>query len=152
MKDDVKFIELTANWAEAVSSFISAITLITIVFAFLQIKSSNKQMHREFESMYIGRFWEIIDEFSDSFIFQNIPENSDKRVAYKYLSLSNEQVGLKAHGRITDETWEYWSKDIKNFCENPFIEQMLIEHNNSFPYVWELSQNSLPYSPKKIDY
>lgn len=102
--------------------------------------------------MYIGRFWEIIDEFSDSFIFQNIPENSDKRVAYKYLSLSNEQVGLKAHGRITDETWGYWSKDIKNFCENPFIEQMLIEHNNSFPYVWELSQNSLPYSPKKIYY
>jgi len=103
------------NWAEAITALVSASALIAVVFAGLQVRHVNRQMHREFESMYLTRFWAIMDRRSRAFALTGRPRATDRRVVSDYLDLCEDQLSLRSLGRVTNHTWNFWRVDIRAF-------------------------------------
>ena len=101
------------NWAEALTAVVSAAALVAIILAAVQIRHVNRQMHRELEALYLVRYWELMDRRSRRFALRNKATRADRPLIRDYLALSEDQLGLRALGRVTDHTWTFWSRDIR---------------------------------------
>ena len=136
------------NWAEAVSAVVSALALLTVVFAVVPITFHNRQIHREFESLYLGRYWDLMDRRSSRFALRGTPDRSDITVVHAYLRLSEDQLGLRAIGRVTDHTWRFWARDISAQCSVPAYSKYLAAAPKSeFPRVREMLSVGVEYDP-----
>ncbi|MBG6183059.1 hypothetical protein IWX65_001006 [Arthrobacter sp. CAN_A214] len=100
------------NWFNWVSLCIQALTASAIVFAALQFVGSQTQRHREFENLYVQRYWDLLDRMSFN-LYMNKPlrllSGSNKRVIHAYLRLCEDELDLREQGFITDRTWKVWS-------------------------------------------
>lgn len=107
----------TANWAEAVTAIASLLTAFAVIFAALQVVLHNRQTHRDFESMYLQRFWKVSDLKTEAEIsYSDSKARAMDLAKHVYLELSNDQVSLRELGRITDDTWAFWEEAIYEFC------------------------------------
>ncbi len=93
---------------ELFSILIQSFTAIAIVFAAWQLLFHSRQMHREFEHLYVARYWELMDQRSARFSCGGRPKKSDRRVVRGYLQLCEDQIDLRRLARITDNTWGFW--------------------------------------------
>jgi hypothetical protein len=89
---------------------VDAITALAIVFAAWQLLSHSRQMHRELEGLYVQRYWELMDQRSESFIVEGDPRPRDRRVIHAYLQLCEDEIDLRRLGRLTDNTWKFCAK------------------------------------------
>jgi hypothetical protein len=83
---------------------------------------ARQQSHRAFENLYVQRFWTILDEFSDTAtLSQDLTEwsNSDRAVAVNYIRLCEDQLDMRRLGRVTHDTWEFWSSAIRGAMSQP---------------------------------
>ena len=80
------------------------------------MRLQSQQIHRELESQYTQRFWELWDCRPTKFFRTNRVSSSVRPWVESYLALSNDQVELRERGRVTDDTWDYWARDIIRFC------------------------------------
>jgi hypothetical protein len=104
------------NWAEGLTALISLATLLAVLLAMIQIRHINRQMHRELEMQYLLRFWQLMDRQSAGWKTKGQLNRHDKAVVKDYLTLSEDQIQLRALGRVTDQTWSYWKQDIRAMC------------------------------------
>ena len=98
------------------TAIISAITLIAVLLAAVQIRHVNRQMHRDFEMQYLVRFWVLMDRRSKRLRLKGVISREDRIVLQDYLSLCEDQIALRGLGRVTDHTWDYWRRDIRRMC------------------------------------
>ncbi len=109
---------------EVLDVALSALSFATLAFVLVQVVSHSRQMHHDFEAMYLQRFWSIMERRSMHVNFEASPRwlaGRDRRVIEDYLALSNDQVALRRLGRITDETWLMWAPDIVGFTSQRAI-------------------------------
>lgn len=100
---------------EALTAIASLLTAIAIVFAFSQLLTARKQRHREFELVYVQRYWQIIDGLSFDISTEVSMESlqpHDLRLCMQYLRLCEDELDLRKRQFITDETWEIWAPGI----------------------------------------
>lgn len=101
------------TWADATMATTSIITAIAAIGIVLQLVLNNKQMHRDFETLYLQRFWSLQDEIQQQHLKSTtVPPY----VIRKYLELTEDQIALRAHARITSHTWQLWAPDIYRQC------------------------------------
>lgn len=98
------------------SVIVQSLTALAIIFAALQLLFHSKQMHRDFEMMYVQRYWQVMDRRSDEFEFDGKPQASDREVIRGYLQLSEDEIDLRGLGRVSDNTWVFWSTAIVAQC------------------------------------
>lgn len=109
----------TPNWAEGLTAITSVVTAVAVVFAVQQVVLHNRQTHRDFESMYLQRFWEVDDRKSEALCSpEEFRAINIEASHHAYLNLSNDQVSLRRLGRITDGTWRFWEEEIYAFCDS----------------------------------
>lgn len=141
------------NWAEAVTAIVSLVTLFAVVLAAIQIHHVNRQMHRELEMQYLLRFWVLMDRRSERFMIKGTPTRADKTLFREYLVLCEDQIALRGLGRVTDQTWSYWSQDIRAMCSTKHISRhlMLSEHSG-FRHLRRLlaDENYDPLGKRKL--
>jgi hypothetical protein len=69
-----------SDWAD-----IGAIvTAVAVVFAVFQVVTARTQRHREFENMYVQRYWQILDRMTDRMYLNNevaLPTSEERRLA-----------------------------------------------------------------------
>ncbi|MFC7788097.1 hypothetical protein ACU045_03855 [Microbacterium sp. MAHUQ-60] len=106
-------------WTDVAQVAISALTLVAIAFAALQLIFHSRQMHREFEAMYVVRYWELMDRRSRPFALGQAPTRIDYKIILEYLQLSEDEIDLRQRGRVTDATWAFWSESIIDQCSSP---------------------------------
>lgn len=124
------------NWADGVTALVAVITLAAVVLAAVQIRFVNRQMHREFEMQYLLRFWQLMDRRSAKLKSGRGPTRADKLLLGEYLTLCEDQIALRGLGRVTDHTWNYWSRDIRGMCSSaPVAEQLAREDPSHFPHL-----------------
>lgn len=119
------FSQTAPNWAEGLTALISLATLIAVVLAMIQIRDVNRQMHRELEMQYLLRFWQLMDRRSMRWAIKGRLASGDQALAMDYLTLCEDQIQLRALGRVTDQTWSYWKRDIRAMCASQPIATML---------------------------
>lgn len=103
---------------------LSLITLVVAVvaaaFAWLQLRASLYVRRREFEDIYVQRYWEVSGRIDvelriASYRQAELPPitNSEQRKAiWDYLALCEDELDLREHGNVTDEAWAVWSSAI----------------------------------------
>lgn len=115
---------------EKLDLVLSSISALAIAFVVVQITTHNRQMHHDFEAMYLQRFWSLMERRSLNFAASRGRKRlsrTDLRTVHDYLELSNDQVELRRHGRVTDQTWRIWAPDIVRFVSQPVIWRVLEE-------------------------
>ncbi len=111
---------MTIDW-NMVSSVATAVgsvaTAIGVIFGAWQIRLSKKQSQAEFEDKLDQQYRIISMELPVDVLIGKAPDADEKNqvreLIYNYLDLSNEQVYLRAKGRISTYTWQSWSAGIK---------------------------------------
>lgn len=126
------------NWAEGLTAIFSMATLFAVVLAALQIRQVNKQMHREFEMQYLHRFWQLYDAMSDELKMGKGYTTRDRTLAQDYFTLCEDQIGLRKIGRVTDQTWGFWKKDMRRFCEADFFSREFSKCSGKYPKLFRV--------------
>lgn len=115
---------------EWISAIATIAALAAIKAAVNQMQLQSRQLHRELESQYTQRFWVLWDSRPHEFFRTNIIDKSDQPWIESYLALSNDQIELRERGRVTDDTWDFWVRDIIRFCYS--YDSLIVEAQNGF--------------------
>ncbi|GHD81932.1 hypothetical protein CLV85_0133 [Salinibacterium amurskyense] len=94
---------------EIFSSIVQGVTALAIIFAAWQLLFHSRQMHREFEQLYVTRYWVLMDQRSAGFTITGRARKEDRPVVRGYLQLCEDEIDLRRLGRVTDNTWEFWA-------------------------------------------
>lgn len=117
------------DWTLQITQFASSIAVgVAIWVAVSQLGSQNRQQHREFENMYVQRYWVIIDRFSADYRLRGRRtqlSDNDRLACQSYLQLCEDEVDLFEAGRITAETWKIWKSGIDSMLEEEHFRQIL---------------------------
>ena len=88
-------------------------TLVGVVVAVLQLFAVGQQRRREFEYLFVQRYWKIMDELSLEAIECTEPDgavvaSSDRKAVIAFVMLSEDELDLRANRWISADTWELW--------------------------------------------
>lgn len=119
------------------SLIIEGLTLLAIVFAVLQLVGDRNQRHREFENLYVQRYWNLEDSLSDE-VYLNKSDvqptlGSDYRLIVSYLRLCEDQIDIRREGFVTDRTWKIWADGIRSQLEEPVYKVTFKEMETDLP-------------------
>lgn len=101
---------MTLEFMVFLATAFSAVGAITSAFvATMQFRATKIQEHRSLESMYLNRLWLILDKM------ENSSDVEKEHVYREYIEFCCDQIELRELGRITDDTWRFWSRDMREF-------------------------------------
>lgn len=109
-------------WIDIAGLVISAFTAMSILFAVTQIVAQTRQMHRDFEALYVGRYWTLMDRRSIEFERGGKPRKEDRLVIHQYLQLCEDEIDLRSEGRVTNDTWGFWERSIRAQASEPWAD------------------------------
>lgn len=128
------------DWADIGTIF----TAVAVVFAVFQVVTARTQRHREFENLYVQRYWQILDRMPDWMYLNqenSEPTPDERRLAVVYLRLSEDEVDLRRQGFITDRTWAIWSEGILAQLDTTIYADALTEHTEVLPSLTDFVQS-----------
>lgn len=106
---------IAAEWtdvARAISDIVVAIFTLAattgIYLVYTQVRLQRKQLHREFENLYVEIYWTIMDRLEGS----RCRSRSRASAIAAYLMLAEDQCDMRQQNRVTDETWSIWGPAI----------------------------------------
>lgn len=124
---DIRGTGMITEWISAVSS---AVTAIGVVFAFVQLVGARKASHREFENLYVTRYWQLLDRSPDVLLnsqtqsWTNL-EIRKRHLLSAYLHLCEDEIDIRSSGYVTSQTWQIWAAAIQIQCEHPLFQAAL---------------------------
>ena len=130
------------------------VTAFGVLFGAWQIRISKKQSQAEFEDGFDQQYRALTIDLPVDVLIGGNPEKKDKarvrELIYNYLDLSNEQIYLRAKGRITRHTWNSWSSGIEAHLKRPTFQRVFeeIKHSSGFTYLERLVDNSYNSDPR----
>lgn len=101
---------------------------VGVWFAVAQLVAQKQQQHREFENMYVQRYWAIMDQLSADYrlrLKRADLSDSDLLACDSYLQLCEDEADLYEAGRITVETWNIWKSGIDWMLEQDVFRHQL---------------------------
>ncbi|PCJ12201.1 MAG: hypothetical protein COB04_18080 [Gammaproteobacteria bacterium] len=147
---------MSVDW-NAVSSVATAIgsiaTAMGVLFGAWQIRISKKQAQAEFEDSLDQQYRIIAMELPVDILIGEVPQEDQKtqvrELVFNYLDLSNEQVYLRAKGRVTEITWQSWCTGIQSHLARPAFLQVFeeVKDKSGFTYLEQLVQTEYQSDP-----
>jgi hypothetical protein len=140
---------VSADWVQGVSLAVQILTAFAIVMAAWQLLFHSRQMHRDFEMLYVERYWRIMDNRSTEWRNGGDLQPSDRGVVQDYLQLCEDEIDLRKLGRVTDNTWGFWANAIVAQTKSgPYAHELATSDLSLYPHLRELvtNRNSLATS------
>ena len=106
----------------------TVVVCVGVWFAVIQLINQRRQQHRDFESLYVQRYWAIMDQFSADYRLRHKRDDlsdADLLACHSYLQLCEDEADLYQAGRITTETWVIWKSGIDWMLEQPMFQRLL---------------------------
>lgn len=110
-----------AYWADIAT----IVTAVAVLIAILTFVGDRQQRHREFENLYVQRYWTVVDRHSNAFQVRGEMRKSDERVVVDYLRLCEDQIEVRGLGLITHKTWRVWGPSIRAAVQEPRLNSTL---------------------------
>jgi len=87
--------------------------VIGVFAAVLQLRELGKQRRRDFENLFVQRYWKIMDDLSLEAIEGSEPDGGhvstdDRKSVIAFLRLSEDELDLRAADWIGADTWVMW--------------------------------------------
>ncbi|MGH1549189.1 hypothetical protein ACRAWB_08450 [Leifsonia poae] len=123
---------------QILSSLATAVTALAVVFAAGQLRVAREQSHRDFENLYVQRYWSLLDKFSVDATLEEArtaATPSDRAIALNYMRLCEDQLDMRRLGRITHQTWGFWSGAIRESMSEPSYVKLRDEYPSSFGQI-----------------
>jgi len=148
---------MVIDWAVVGAVATATGTLVTafgVVFGAWQIRISKKQSQAEFEDRFYQQYRSLTIDLPVDVLIGMKPNKEDeayvRELIYNYLDLSNEQIYLRAKGRITSHTWNSWSSGIEAHLKRPAFLEVFDEIRNAsgFTYLERLADSNYQSDPK----
>ena len=144
------------NVVSSVATAIASLaTALGVCFGAWQIKVGKDQAQATFEDSLDQQYRTLSMELPVNVLIgepvQDNDRNKVRELIFNYLDLANEQVYLRAKGRISKDTWVSWSAGIKLHITKPAFEEVYneIKENCDFTYLNRLVEGDFSTDPKK---
>ena len=125
---------MSAEWVQGVSLVVQIVTALAIVMGAWQLLFHGRQMHRDFEMLYVERYWHIMDNRSTEWRNGGELQPSDRGVVQDYLQLCEDEIDLRKLGRVTDNTWGFWANAIVAQTKSgPYSDELATSDSSLYP-------------------
>ena len=117
-----------ADWTYFISILATFLTTIGVVGIIWQIIGERRSRHREFENMYVNRYWSISKGLPRRCVYghSDYEANNDELTALnEYLLLCEDELDLRKRGFITDQTWEIWGEGLSAVSADPRLRDLV---------------------------
>jgi hypothetical protein len=102
---------------------LNTVTCLAIFVAIWQLLFHARQMHRDLEMHFVDQYWQIMakasTEWRMTYLLESPKSPEDKRIVHEYLQLCEDEIDLRANGRVTDSTWSLWASAIASMASIP---------------------------------
>jgi hypothetical protein len=101
-----------------VAAIASCLTTIGVCLVLIQLRQSQRQRHRQFEDLYLQRYWTLLDRMPTTCeplltdVHSDPGDEERLRWILTYLQLCEDQAEMRAQGWVTDQTWRQWADGI----------------------------------------
>jgi hypothetical protein len=115
------------------------VTAAGVIAAVFGLRQSYRERLRQFEAMYVQRYWAILDRLSLDVLSSSAaacPGHADEKAIRAYLLLCEDELEMRARGYIADGTFKIWAEGMRGQLLQPMFE-----------YVWQKvgSEPTFPY-------
>jgi len=95
----------------------AATSLVAITAAVVQLTQMRKQRRRDFEDLFVQRYWAIMERLSLAALEGNPSEDgvvaaADRLAIMAYLRRCEDELELRAERWVSADTWEPWRQGI----------------------------------------
>src|SRR3954468_10915936 len=90
---------------------IDVVMTASLILTMLSLRASQRQRLRQFETLYVQRYWALLDRLSLTGLRGDATDEvsaEDERVVRAYLRLCEDQLELRRLGWIGTSTWAIW--------------------------------------------
>ncbi|NHW47116.1 hypothetical protein HAV21_09455 [Paenarthrobacter sp. MSM-2-10-13] len=110
------------EWAQIIANLA---TVIAVTFAIIQLIGARAAKHRDFENLYVQRFWALMDNSQRSQRGLVKTLRGEDRTIRSYLELCEDELDLRRNGFISTKTLSMWADGmIKQCSQSPYKEAM----------------------------
>jgi hypothetical protein len=124
------------EWLDNLSKMATVITTVAIFLALLQLTQGRAAKHRDFENIYVQRYWSLMDGFegNDSSA-KHLGELSpkDQQRVVRYLQLCEDELDLRKNGFVSTKTWGIWEDGILSQCSRSIYREALANERDDLP-------------------
>jgi hypothetical protein len=115
------------------------VTAVGVLAAVFGLRQSNRERLRQFEAMYVQRYWSILDQLSLGALGMSASDSvsaDDKKAIRAYLFLCEDELEMRGRGYIADSTYRIWSEAAKAQLEQPMFQEVWnqLTKEATFPY------------------
>jgi hypothetical protein len=127
---------------------ISEIALIVTALGVLGVMAGVRQSYRErlrqFESMYVQRYWKILDQLSLEAVKAAPTADAgrdDEKAIRNYILLCEDELEMRRNGYISDSTYRVWADGMRDQLKQPMFEKIWAQveeeakEHRTFPYA-----------------
>lgn len=102
------------------------VTAVGVLGAMVSLRQSYLERLRQFELKYIDRYWAIIDRLSPAALraSSGTPTDQDEKAIWSYLYLCEDEIDMREHGYISDDTYLLWAEGIRTQLEQPMFKEI----------------------------
>ena len=109
--------DIVSATGSAISAIAACVAAAGVWYARHQLKTSREIAQLQFEDALGKEYRELAGKLSKKALMGEVLSDSEYEDAfdelYRYVDLTNEQIGLRTRGRITPEVWRSWSEGIR---------------------------------------
>jgi hypothetical protein len=91
------------------------------------LRQSFGERLRQFESLYVQRYWKILDQLSLEAVKASPAENAgreDEKAIRNYILLCEDELQMRRNGYISDSTYAVWADDMRDQLEQPMFKNI----------------------------
>jgi hypothetical protein len=118
-------------------------TAIGVFGAMFALRQSYRERLRQFEAMYVERYWKILDQLSlDALRVSDPPQISsdDEKAIRSYILLCEDELQMRQNGYISNSTYRVWAEGMIDQLDQPMFKDVWTqveqetEKRLTFPY------------------
>jgi hypothetical protein len=135
------------------------VTAAGVLAAVFGLRQSNRERLRQFEAMYVQRYWSIVDQLSlDALAGSTAGPSSeaDLKAIRAYLFLCEDELEMRGRGYIADTTYKMWTDAAVTQLQQPMFqvvwEQVLKESTFPYKHLYALCAQPECYDPLTVGF
>lgn len=123
-----------------IALFFTALGLVGVMAG---LRQSFRERLRQFESLYVQRYWKILDQLSLEAVKASPAEDAgrqDEKAIRNYILLCEDELQMRQNGYISDSTYAVWADGMRDQLEQPMFKNIWAQvkeetkEHHAFPY------------------
>lgn len=126
-----------------ISDIALIVTALGVIGVMFGLRQSYRERLRQFESLYVERYWKILDQLSLAAIKSSSAASvspEDEKAIRNYILLCEDELQMRQDGYISDSTYTVWADGMREQVGQPMFKKIWTEvtkeakEHRTFPY------------------